>query len=245
MLLPDKIQLILADRRPYPWGEALGFHKGTVAKMVKQGSPPGPEFLSIISRVENVSITWLLTGEGSPFMATVFASDAEAEYLLDMHLTDEPGWDLYLIGCAGEHAIVLAQPGEITLKERQPISYTIVEVLVGAIGPRTLHRAAEHPQLWQLDLPPETFQALRAGQLGTYALFGSGQGEGAASGLLTAAKRLTSRRVAESGAVYGLTDNNLAAQAAEARLLDAWRALAPEEQQSVLHICQTLAEKKS
>lgn len=63
----DRLTLLARGRQLYPWLAGVGWSKTDVAR-VKNGHIPGSEKLAMLARSEPVSLTWLLTGQGAPYV---------------------------------------------------------------------------------------------------------------------------------------------------------------------------------
>lgn len=78
---------VLGERKPYPWGAEVGLSRGAIHRML-QGDLPDPARLVPMARIEGLSLTWLLTGQGTPYVLHVPASDAQGADLVEQ-LADE------------------------------------------------------------------------------------------------------------------------------------------------------------
>ena len=72
----ERLAQVLAERKPTPWGERLGFNKSTVSRIFS-GVVPGSEILNAIMRYENISLSWLLSGKGDQFLIERVQTPAE------------------------------------------------------------------------------------------------------------------------------------------------------------------------
>lgn len=64
----DRMVFLLDGRKPHLWGDNIGWNRGTVDTVFRLGKSPGPRDLAILATVERVNLTWLLTGEGPPYV---------------------------------------------------------------------------------------------------------------------------------------------------------------------------------
>lgn len=168
-----RLQSILGERDKHPWGAALGIGRGTVGNMFT-GTIPTSETLNAISRCENVSITWLLDGRGAPYTVHKFSDDEECLEYLDA-LLEEKSWTVYLVTDQKRLALVLTMPAKYKAREEW-ISYTVVEVLTGRCGRKTLNRVrAEIPvcEVFLINTYTYTLADLSRGKIGTYRLLHS------------------------------------------------------------------------
>lgn len=185
----ERLRLVLAGRKLTPWGKACGLNTGTIARMLK-GHVPGPDLLVRISKMEHVSVTWLLTGAGAPFLIHVPDGDDQAADLLGLLLGDEKGWEVYVVRSGFAYAVVLSQPGFL---EHQDLAlhYTVLEVIAGLCGPRVLARvraALETHPVYLAEVGTDALRRLRAGRMGTWGLLGGDK----TPGLLTGAREVVS-----------------------------------------------------
>ena len=137
-----RLNVIIGHRRPFSWAAALKITSGTMNRLTK-GHVPGGDLLARIAQVENASITWLLTGQGEPFLVHRTDSDAETAERLRAHLADEP-WDVDLIEDGRRGVIVLTQRAQLGEGE-EAVHYTAMELIAGPWGEETagiLHRHA-------------------------------------------------------------------------------------------------------
>ncbi|SCX40522.1 hypothetical protein [Nitrosospira sp. Nsp1] len=169
----DRLTAVLADRDKHPWGTTLGIGRGTVGNMFS-GTVPTSETLNAISRHENVNITWLLDGRGEPYNVHKFPDDEECVEYLDS-LFDEKSWTVYLVTDQKRLALVLTMPAQYKVKEEW-ISYSVVEILAGRCGRKTLNRVrAEIPacEVFIINAYSQTLTDLSRGNIGTYKLLHS------------------------------------------------------------------------
>lgn len=192
---------LVGDRRLYSWGKSLGFKSATIAR-IKKGQTPSSEMLSTIARVENASITWLLTGRGQPYLVQHAESDEDlAEQLRDR--LDDEDWDIDLLH-DGENAVVALTLPALIGESPGAICYHAVELFAGPVGPATA--ALIRPRVQEsADIGPDRLRALTRGMIGPrHVLDWIGEGD-----------ETPDRRVAELAAHYGTQDAG---------------ALSPEEQ---------------
>jgi len=167
--LEERIKTILSGRKIHSWGNEIGLTRGIIHKL-NQGKLPGADKLGPIIRAENVSISWLIEGVGHPYLVNNCVSDIDCYDTLE-NLYDED-WNTYLVTDGVQIAIVLMQPGGYTVNKVDYL-YTIVEVIVGAIGPRALERVATTANGENIHLAltsSTTMNKLQKGQIGTYQL---------------------------------------------------------------------------
>ena len=59
---------LVGGRKQHSWGLAIGLTRGMVDGVFRRGQLPSAEALAIIASAERVNLTWLLTGEGPPYL---------------------------------------------------------------------------------------------------------------------------------------------------------------------------------
>ncbi len=179
-----RLRWLLAGRSATPWAKRLGLGGGSIKRLTSDGGKPSADALVRIMRTENVSLRWLLDGEGPPFHVTRTGSEDETLQELEDEAADD-GWRVALLQGANADALLLFQPVEMDVKGA-PLRYVSVRVIAGPVGDAVRER------LLQLgvrlaavaNLSPETMAALYAGRLGTWQLLGNGKG-----GLVSLAER--------------------------------------------------------
>lgn len=200
-IFAERLSHVLGGRRRTPWGERLGSNKGTVYRMF-QGEIPRWETLCAIQRVENVSLSWLLTGAGSPFLVHCAPTDPATAAWLGSQLAEFLDWTMYLVpGSAdGRCCLILTRSASFEARGKT-VPYTRVELLAGIVGPRTRARmrdATPAAGLRLLALGPRDFERLAAGELGTWSLLG----EPEAPGLVADARSADPDELASAGREY-------------------------------------------
>lgn len=168
--ISERLAFVVGDRKIHPWAKSIGVSKGTIESVMNKGGMPGAETLGIIRRAENVRIDWLLEGRGTPFYVAPCASDQAAASLLDELLSEEQ-WEVTVVSDHHRLAFVLSQPGSHSVKD-QFIDYTIVEVIVGPLGPASiLTLRKRNGTLFYTYLDAALMEQLEKGEIGTYKLF--------------------------------------------------------------------------
>jgi len=175
---PERVEFILAGRRISPWGESLGMPEGA-AESLKKDPIPGAEILNAIWRSENVNITWLITGKGSPYMVT--KCDDEVMMFEELKkLIDEDTWEIDLVHDNNQMAIVLSMNGSYQYKDKE-VNHKQVEVISGPIGEKIAKVLRERSLIDEnrtVEVDEGTFIKLRDGYIGTYELFGGTKNTG-------------------------------------------------------------------
>lgn len=169
-----RLKAVLGERDKHPWGIALGIGRGTIGNMFN-GSVPTSEALNAMSRSENVSTTWLLEGRGEPYYVRKCLNDAESAAYLDALFLEK--WTIYLVTDQKQLAVVLTMPGRYMVK-KEWVDYTLVEILAGHCGRRTLARVRDELSschVFVINVYPQTLDDLSHGRIGTYKLLNAEQ----------------------------------------------------------------------
>ena len=218
-----RLEQLLEGRKPYPWGQALGISRGSINRML-QGEPPGPELLIPIQRAENVSLSWLLDGQGAPYMVTRCHDDGECAMLLAQWLEED--WACWWLDSGITRALVLRLPAMMTVKG-MPVAYHALEVLSGPLG-TLCQKLLQGRETRRLHLASNVLEALDAGQIGAWQMFGD-------DGLLHAPP-ITDDAVWNVDADNPVYQTGLTRE--EGKLLEAWRAWPEEKRAALLALLQ-------
>jgi transcriptional regulator with XRE-family HTH domain len=227
----NRLAHIIGPRRPYPWAQSLGITRGSINRMLNEGHIPGGDILARLAQVESCSITWLLTGQGAPYLVHRTASDAETAERLRAHLADE-AWQCHVLEDGRRGVIVLAQPAELGEGE-EAVRYTAVELIAGPWGPETAGILAPRVD-GATRVAPAVIDDAHQGRLGAY---------GALSVLADAAARESDagKRVARIAESYGGRAHTPEEQA----WLDAWHRLSPASRTHARAVVDALAHQGS
>lgn len=198
---------------------------------------PGSEKLIPIIKAENLSISWLLEGKGSPFLVNSCPTDDEGYALLDELYAE--AWTTYLITDGHQISIVLTRPGEYLVKDK-PYPYTLVEVLAGNFGRDSLERAsktANGENLYFLETSTSIINDLAKGKIGSYQLL---------TQILPGATAFTDQaeqkylQCAETGSTYEVTRD---ITSTEMETLEALRKINPQNLNHIRAVIHSLADK--
>ena len=229
-----RIETLLVDRKIYPWSTALGMGSGSIGYL-KKGKSPSMDTVLLIARAEHVSIHWLLTGEGAPYLVYKGDSDLEIAEHLGILLHDEPGqWTIHMLSSGSAVVLLLTQPGQVDYKKK-PIDYTICETISGPVASKTLALLRQQVEenchrikLWQLD--PADLQKLADGEYGPYHILGDKKHPAPVS---LSPLELTTEldQVSEAAQGYYIVQN-----VTELDLIERFRSLSPDKQQALLNL---------
>lgn len=167
------MRLLAGDVKPNPWASRFGWDRGLISRVFAGKQLPGPEALAQLAAAERVNLTWLLTGEGPPYLVLPPPDPKELPLGPDAHyyLFDRPDGVQPPLVCVRRATPALGEP---------PLAPAIrVAVYHGATD--DLIRAVEW-LLWKgqtLYLAEDNegdVARLRAGLVGNRALIDGGQG---------------------------------------------------------------------
>lgn len=144
----DRLRQIMHIDQEYTWGRSVGWNKGAVERVFKQGQMPGTRELMSLAKIERVCLGWLLFGESAPYAVM------PPPHWGDLRLG--PDVSYYLFASNGGLQLPLVQIC------RQPMQLPIVQVYSGLPVDFSdvldyLHRvrqplyyAPDHPQVSEL-----------------------------------------------------------------------------------------------
>lgn len=124
-LFGDRLKWLLAGRRLHPWANGLGVSRGA-AESMGRGQLPGAEILRLIRQREGVSLDWLISGEGQPFICQrwqqprALTQMLQREAQLAADAGDEPPclyWFSDGAGCATP-GLLLVRPALLLYRQR-------------------------------------------------------------------------------------------------------------------------------
>lgn len=189
-LMETRLDVVLSGRKAYAWAEQVGLSSGTMNRL-KKGQFPDPEKLVPACRIENLSLSWLIDGMGSPYLVHAHADDRSAARTLLDHLQDEPGWHVFVLRSNLGWAPVLHQPVEATTADGTVYRYRAVEVIAGPCGQETAQVIVAPPtdaapgldrgdigaaaRVTYATVDDTTYASVVEGRVGTHALFGIGE----------------------------------------------------------------------
>lgn len=170
----ERLEVVLGDRKIHPWGKQLGMTRGTIQRL-KEGSFPDPEKLMPACRVENLSLSWLLFGIGTPYLVQVAVDAGDAMDRLEALWSDEP-WDMLVAHTASNWIPVLHQRAQLLLPEGSSLEYRMVQVITGNVQGcelRLADRLAREPAstLGSVRLSDEDWRRLASGYMGPIELW--------------------------------------------------------------------------
>lgn len=165
----ERLKTLLNGRKIHPWGTKIGLSK-TVISRLKQGIFPSTDKLRPVVRAENASINWLLDGVGQPFMVNY--CDSDDDFLITLNEFYEEEWKTHVLVDGISLTVVLTQPGSYSVDDVSYL-YTIVEVLVGPMGDKTLRliaNKATDTNTFFVETSTTDMRYLYKGQTGTFGL---------------------------------------------------------------------------
>ena len=231
----DRVEMLLAKRRPHTWGRQLGLSTGLIGRMARAGDPPGWKALLAIASAEHASITWLLSGAGTPYVVLPAHTDAWAGAQLARILQGSYTWRLTVAWGEPVSAVILDAPQKLQIDLDTSLSFRAIRVIAGHLGPLTVAQAvaaATHHRVRTVELSDEDLAEVAAGQVGTYGLFGDSEH----AGLLAGAVPLSGDEVSELTARY---DSGVSSEASLVRI---YQAMGPEDRAKLLRVAEALAQ---
>lgn len=240
-----RLQQVLGDRSAWKWARAVGLTPGTVGRMI-EGHLPGAEKLIPAARMENLSLTWLCTGEGTPFLLTPIAADADARALVEAAVTDTQ-WQVEVLACSDRYTIVLhAWQEDVALEGKLKYRWRRVKLLAGAsLGHSMLNGLHSPPltgpaRIHHSRIQDDKWQQLVTGQIGTFGLFGDADHAGLVNhsgGYLSALPVSSRGAIAEEHDSYKLMDTDTA------EAVDIIHSAKPVERQTILRMIRGLRSR--
>jgi len=165
----SRLKCVAAGRDITPWLKGLGISGGTLTRVTK-GQTPSTDFLTTLQRAENVRIDWMLSGRGTPYIATIGQSEVDCLLVLEQLLRDEPDWQVRHVSNGHRHAYVLTMPSTWCPREGVEVSTTAIEVIASPGGLRQAF--PEIPTFAHHTLDADAFNRLVRGDIGTFELMG-------------------------------------------------------------------------
>lgn len=170
----DRFTRVLRGRTPSRWANWLGISQGTLSRL-KAGELPDPEKLTAACRAENLSLSWLLDGLGTPYLVNIAIDHRDAVRSLEQ-LFDDEVWFVLLVTAGQAATIVLHQSASVVLKDGS-CEYRASVVLGGCYD---AHSAVEQLGLLtdfsrpvqSLEVTAEQRARLAAGYMAATELFG-------------------------------------------------------------------------
>lgn len=173
----ERLTDLLSGRGKNAWGKVMGFNSSNITRMFRN-EIPGYEILSAIMKMENVSLSWLLEGKGSPFLIDVQETAEGLAEMVEEHLKDGGWTDIYVTNAPNGVLVTLSQPGQYDYKGTA-IDYRIIEVVTGPLSEALVQLLEKaKAKVWLGTLEPADAQRIVNGEAGTFLLFGDDKHEG-------------------------------------------------------------------
>lgn len=241
--LSERLEVVADGRKLYPWAKSIGISKGSIESVMKLGGSLGGDSLSLMHRVENVRIDWLLEGRGTPYSVNVCLSDEDAVELIDELLAEE--WRAYIVTDRKRIAIVLEQDGAFKTKDGKDaegvqqwrtVKYKIVEVIAGAIGRLSIQRIKDDSTTkiaCVIEVTTDILTKIEKGQIGTYRMFMAPQP------IIGTASQIVRP---DAFFEYLSVDGPPASTSGEAQLLQHYRSMTPAKRLAVNQLATAMTE---
>jgi hypothetical protein len=169
-----RLDYVLRGRKLHPWGAALGLKPATITRL-RNRQFPDPEKLMPACRVENLSLSWLLYGMGTPYLVTLALDGAEALDRIEKSIG--PFSRQLLIAYSNRGWLpVLNKTEHLTLPDGSLLEYRATEVIGGNLqGLESLLRdrlGTGPTRDWaQLSMHDSDWRRLATGYMGSVELF--------------------------------------------------------------------------
>ncbi|MBF0417189.1 MAG: helix-turn-helix transcriptional regulator [Magnetococcales bacterium] len=187
----DRLVRMLAatERDVEGWLHGLGVgHPHTASLEVVNGDIWNQRFIERVCRLEGMRDAWLLHGEGSPFPGGRMRHDEEAvKRLRELLSCEERGWHVYLVTDRAVFCVVMIAPAWSEQSDGQTDDYTLMEVIGGSVGRRTLSEVRGllgSLAIYVLVVPSASLRRLVNGWLGVREFMGSGRMSGLIDGAI-------------------------------------------------------------
>jgi len=128
-----RLHRVIGDRKPYPWGSSVGLTRGAIHRLLR-GQLPDPERLLPLVRTEGLSLSWLLTGQGTPYVVHVPATDAQGADLVRQLAEEMEAPSAWLIAnreAPGSVVAILSEHVSKAPAEGDPYEYEHAELIGG------------------------------------------------------------------------------------------------------------------
>lgn len=175
----ERLDLVLRGRSAWKWAESVHLSSGALSRMLK-GSFPDPEKLVPACRVENLSLTWLIEGRGTPFCVACPASDAQAIEVVQAALHDDPEADVLIGYCDDGYTVIVHAPVYAQTSTGKPYEYKATTIVGGCVAGARLaawlnditrqKRFHKHHLAVQMERPD--WSRLASGHMGNFEIFG-------------------------------------------------------------------------
>ncbi len=168
----ERLKLILAGRKITPWGKALGM-SNSVIHALSNGNAPGPNYLQVLSRVENVNLNFLLNNQGSPFLV----QETESCFIQDWIRSNKMCF-IYMAVCQGKHIFGLESTDRIEHRGRS-IDFKRFELISCPLTRNLIDTLSGFSRGYVTELTPDIYERLRKGKMGSYLCLDNEGGNGA------------------------------------------------------------------
>lgn len=164
-----RIEQIRGDRKLTPFLTNAGIKGSSVGKVKQGGAIPLAEGLIGLRKVENVSINWLLTGEGTPFLLDKYQGGTDFVAALENLLSCQD-WKVFLIRLANISTLAFLKASQTEIKEELK-DYHALKIVNGPYSDalkRLLNKLERQNRLQQMRLTETETDQICNGEIGTY-----------------------------------------------------------------------------
>lgn len=175
----ERLEQVLRGRSAWKWAESVHLSSGALSRMLK-GQFPDPEKLVPACRIENLSLTWLIEGRGTPFSVACPASDEEAAEVAQMALQDDPAADVLVCYCNAGYTLIVHAPVYAQTSTGKPYEYKATTIVGGcAAGYQVAewlrhitHLKRFHKKHRAAQIAEPEWHRLASGYMGNFEIFG-------------------------------------------------------------------------
>ncbi|WP_461535234.1 hypothetical protein [Spongorhabdus nitratireducens] len=167
----ERIEFLLAGRKIYPWGEALGISKGAV-EGIRKNIIPGSDILKAIREQEQVNLDWLVAGAGQPFQVGFCDNPDQLHQVWSE--PEEAAADTFLL-TDGNRLIVMRRWSAIHCYKKSLVSYTrarTLNITLTTAMAETLQQLCAGHSCFSGHISPQQLTELAVGHAGTFPLWG-------------------------------------------------------------------------
>ncbi|MBF0214183.1 MAG: helix-turn-helix transcriptional regulator [Magnetococcales bacterium] len=179
--------LALTERDVDGWLSSLNLDPKNSGTLDQESGFWNDALLTRIQRQEGIRPEWLLNGEGTPFPGGHHRSDYEAVSRLELVLAGDGGWHVYLVTDRAQFCVVLVAPAWSEPEQAFSYEYTIMEVIGGAVGRRTLAAVRSllgRYAVYVVVVSGEALRRLVSGTMGIREFMGRGRIPGVLAGAI-------------------------------------------------------------
>lgn len=246
----ERLKWLLAGRSPWKWGERVLLSAGAIGRMLK-GSLPDPEKLVPAMRVENLSLNWLVDGQGAPYVVAMPSSDREASTWIHEQMNDSAA-HLLLVYCAEGFTPVIHSRVEVMVPNVGTYEYEASTIIGGNVaGPEAIETMRRHAlptsrtimaRAKAVEVPRDIWHAIATGHASNYVLFGDDLKSGLARNAWFCMNRQLPPGMQEEAAQYSAGQSMHWAPADVREMLQLFTSLGTSDRDAAIRMLRGLAK---